>query len=756
MNLFVNMLLEWQNDTENFNIERILWIDPSYTDAVTIRLQDPKALPIWQKCKELEEAISAQQARILEVDPYGSLLKTENTITEKHKSYRDKAWTIIEPLIESKEQSTLFSHERGSLIEARTKEVRCTKKTIYKHLRRFWQGGQTRNTLLPSFDKCGAPGKQRRSGTNKRGRPSKITKITQLPTGINIDDNIRAKFSRGIQNFFENPQGLTLQGAFQKTLEKYFNKGYELSPEGALIPCLPPAHELPTFGQFRYWYEKERDVAKSISSRKGKRCFNLKHREVLGKSTQMAFGPGSVYQIDATIGDVYLVSSLDRTKIIGRPVIYVLIDVFSRIVTGLSVSLEGPSWLGAMQALENAAIDKVEFCREYGVEITNEDWPCHHLPEAILADRGEMEGYQADNLVKSLNVTVSNTPPYRADWKGIVERNFRINNDKFIHWLPGAVYKPRERGESDYRFDALLDLHEFRTLMILAARDHNKEHRMSWYSMDEFMIQDHVEPYPLDLWNWGIRHRAGHLRVKSRDILRLNLLPTDQASVTPSGIQFKGLAYSCDLAIREQWFIKAREKGRWKIDIAYDPRNLTNIYLRLNEGQQMECCQLIDKESTFRGCDFFEVLDHSGVNQHKATLSMGRKQQANAAFNAQMEKIVSDAKEKTLKALKDGPGQSKQAKTQGIRPNRQEERNSERDSQFWTLGENPQQGTDESNVLPLIAPAKSETDAHYYGDEENHTINSAIEQTQTAIENSTSRLIDRLSKRRPKTWNDNE
>ena len=99
MKLFVNMLLEWQNDTADLNIERILWIDPSYTVAVTIRLQDPKALPIRQKCQELEEAISAQQARILEVDPYGSLLKTENTITEKHKSYRDKAWEIIEPLI---------------------------------------------------------------------------------------------------------------------------------------------------------------------------------------------------------------------------------------------------------------------------------------------------------------------------------------------------------------------------------------------------------------------------------------------------------------------------------------------------------------------------------------------------------------------------------------------------------------------------------------------------------------------------------
>ncbi|MBW4419912.1 MAG: transposase family protein [Myxacorys californica WJT36-NPBG1] len=141
----------------------------------------------------------------------------------------------------------------------------------------------------------------------------------------------------------------------------------------------------------------------------------------------MAFGPGSIYQIDATIGDIYLVSSLDRTRIIGRPVIYVVIDVFSRMIVGMSVTLEGPSWVGAMQAMENAASDKVTFCQEYGIEIAEEDWASYHLPEMILADRGEFEGYMADNLVNALNIRVSNTPPYRADWKAIVERNFRLN-----------------------------------------------------------------------------------------------------------------------------------------------------------------------------------------------------------------------------------------------------------------------------------------------------------------------------------------
>lgn len=83
------------------------------------------------------------------------------------------------------------------------------------------------------------------------------------------------------------------------------------------------------------------------------------------------------YPIDATIGDVYLRSFYNPSEIIGRPVIYFVIDVFSRMIVGYYVGLEGPSWLGMSTALANAMMDKVSFCAKYEKEITKEDWPCH-------------------------------------------------------------------------------------------------------------------------------------------------------------------------------------------------------------------------------------------------------------------------------------------------------------------------------------------------------------------------------------------
>ncbi|MGH9841726.1 MAG: hypothetical protein ACREEM_23480 [Blastocatellia bacterium] len=118
----------------------------------------------------------------------------------------------------------------------------------------------------------------------------------------------------------------------------------------------------------------------------------------------------------------------------------------------------------------------------------------------MLADRGEFEGYQADHLAGALNVRVSNTPPYRADWKGIIERHFRVANDRVIHFTPGAV-RPRLRGAEDYRLDAALTLDEFRQLLVCYALDHNQNNYLAWYRKDEWQIADNVERYPLELWN---------------------------------------------------------------------------------------------------------------------------------------------------------------------------------------------------------------------------------------------------------------
>lgn len=150
-------------------------------------------------------------------------------------------------------------------------------------------------------------------------------------------------------------------------------------------------------------------------------------------------------------------------------------------------------------------------------------------------------------MVKALGVELIHTPAYRPDWKAVVERLFRLINDEVIHWEPGAVYKPRERGDKDYRFDAIYTLDEFRQIIIRLILYYNNHHWLSEYPMNRAMISDGVEPLPCELWEWGI-HNYGRPRFETPEIVRLNLLPTAEAVITRRGIAIGGLRYTCELA----------------------------------------------------------------------------------------------------------------------------------------------------------------------------------------------------------------
>ena len=168
--------------------------------------------------------------------------------------------------------------------------------------------------------------------------------------------------------------------------------------------------------------------------------------------------------------------SSDLKSIIGRPTLYAVVDVYSRLIAGFYVGLENPSYVTAMLALVNAMTDKVQLCQSYGYNIEPEDWPSIGIPDAILADRGELLGYQIESLEQAFGVRIENTPPYRGDAKGIVERSFKTLQADFKPFAPGVVTGDivRKRGGKDYRLDATLTLHEFTKIIIGSILQRNQ------------------------------------------------------------------------------------------------------------------------------------------------------------------------------------------------------------------------------------------------------------------------------------------
>ena len=350
-----------------------------------------------------------------------------------------------------------------------------------------------------------------------------------------------------------------------------------------------------------------------------------------------------------------------------------------------------------MLALENAGSDKVAFCAEFGIPIEEWEWPSHHLPEALLADRGEIEGVNGDHLANAFNIRVHNTGPGRADLKGLVEQHFNLTNERAINWSPGAVRK-RERGDRDYRLDARLDLYQFRRIILLSVLDYNKNHRMDKYHLDEQMIADKVDPYPLDLWHWGIRNRSGHLKTVPTERLRLNLLPEVEASITQSGILCEGLYYICDLAFREQWYQTAGERGRRKIRVARDPRNLSHVYLRLDNGARMEVCYLKESDHAFLNRDWYEAADEFELRKQRSDLSRGRSLQATVGLEAEFQAVVDEAESLTPDGLEK---RSKSSRVANIGENRRRERDRERQANAWQFGKDQPHNPEISGAGPV-------------------------------------------------------
>jgi Mu transposase-like protein len=697
MEVIVGSVIQWQEleaGQSELRIDRVLRVNKAEDYIITIQINYKKAWGIRRSYLEVAHAISAGNARVLETEIFPNLLRAEKDIKPARRTRRDELRAFLAPLIDHDgDEYMLDSRRRGAMIEGLARaqgETTLTKRMIYIYYRRYLQAGRHPNALLSSYDKCGARGKRRvaeRQDMPKVGRRSALGKVVGRAIGIRLTAEIERKIERGVKRFLKG--NVSLPTAYDLISREYFYKELKIV-NGKRESILLPAEERPTFRQFRYWYEhvyRERDPVAENIRRDGERAHNLKSRETIGDPKALAFGPGSLYQIDATIADVHIVSSFDPLRIIGRPVAYACMDVFSHAGAGLSAILEGPSWLGAMLALDIVMADKVAFCAEYGVEIDASEWPIQGFPQAICADRGEFEGFDATNLVTGLHTRVDNTAPYRADWKGIVERQFGLLNQRCVNFLPGRVRK-LSRGEPDSRLGAVLTLNDFRQLLIIYMLDYNMNFYLNKYRKDEFMIADHVERYPLELWNWGVKNRGKCFHATTRDHVRLNLLPRRTVSVTGSGIHFEGeLYYTCDRALRENWFGRANLRGNWKMEVAFDPRTTDRIYLITDAGTKIEPCSLTAASQHLKNRDLHDVADYFEMERQAKEAAESRRQQSRATVHDKSDVIIARAIERKEMALLAAGKISKSVLVSGIGENRAEERERERETGKWLLGE---------------------------------------------------------------------
>jgi len=655
---------------------RLLWVAPDEDLLVAIGIRKMLKRPEVHSLQDVIDLLTDGRLQRVEVKLRPYLFLAEEAIQRRSLDIRDRAWAIIEPLVrEDRIPDIYLPGTRGRLILARATELGLDPKQVYRPLYQYWANGSCINALIARYDLCGPSGQPQQAGSNKRGQRPDRVKLQNDPSLLGPSRaDVRTKIIQGIHAFLK--PGVTTTKAWEETKRTYF-KTAEIEHGNLLIPVPPEAHEAPSLYQFEQ-VVKEMDRNFSLTKRNiSTTTWNLKHRGVLGSSRDGVFGPAARFEIDATIVDVYLVSVFNRAWLIGRPVLYVVVDVFSRMVVGFYLGLEGPSWEGARLALFNAFSDKADFFRQFGIDVSPDLWPCRHLPHKLLCDNGELKSKASDALPKEFGITIQNAAVRRPDWKPNVEQQFNLINNHTIHFEPGALNRRLdEMKRRQCTLDASLTLPELTRILAYQLIKYN----LASYHADalpaEMLGENLTDATPLTVWNWGLEHLTGGAKAIEKQKVWTKLLPAATASVRRDGIYFHGRRYACERAIREEWFARARTNGKVEpIEIRHLPYAPGHIWILNATSREWEPCELLDGNEKYRLARLEEMIDRAKLLGLEADRKASEVRQLGATLDAKCDAITADAKKAAVQAKQ---GLSKTQKKANVQANRAFEKTAER------------------------------------------------------------------------------
>ncbi|MFS0752623.1 Mu transposase C-terminal domain-containing protein [Oceanobacillus sp. 1P07AA] len=672
MELTENLLLQYQDK----KTIRIVYFEHLSSIIFAIDM-DNKRWPYAINKDELFSEYQDGKIVILKKDPY-----IQNVVEEKlssaEKERRNHGWDIVNYLLQQVESEHLIFkvQYRNQAIKQAMNLYKVSYNTVKNYLIRYWRGGKIRNGLLPAFNLCGSKGMERISSDKKRGRPLK----SGAKQGVNVDDKIKKYFRVGLNRYYYNERQNSLKTTYELILKDFFTDT-KVDMNGKEVPVLKDPSKIPSYHQFLYWYKKFNDSKKEIINRKGTRNYFLNHRSLLGNSTQDAgLGPGTLWQIDSTQFDIYLVSSVDRNLIVGRPTVICCIDVYSKMIVGINVTFESfNSYTSVMVALANSMTSKKDYCLQYGIQLEENEWEVACVPQKIFADRGELNGKQIEDAIAGLGISVQNAPPYRADYKGVIEQAFAQLNIKVKPFAEGVVKNGKniiERGGEDYRLKANLTIDEFTRILIKCVLFHNNHHILSEYILDEVMIEEGIEKIPAKIWDYGVKKMKGQLRILPEKTVRMHLLPTDTASITSRGVRYKKMLYASNYSMKNNWYQLARINGSKKIKIWYDPRDLSNIYT-INEDGEFHKLTLLEHLTKYKNRGIDEIEQIINYEESLDSKTKEKELQQKMKLYDDIQAIVDQGKKKT--EMEKDESLSKAERLKGIRDNQRQEKDLQRE-----------------------------------------------------------------------------
>jgi putative transposase len=282
--------------------------------------------------------------------------------------------------------------------------------------------------------------------------------------------------------------------------------------------------------------------------------------------------PLALVQIDHTLVDVIVVDSVRRAPI-QRPWLTLAIDVCSRCVAGLYLSLEPPSATSVALCIAHAVLPKTQWLGAHKIDAV---WPSGLMNRLHLDNAKEFHSEALRRGCEQYGIAIDYRPVRTPHYGGHIERLIGTVMGK-VHLLPGSTFSDvRTRGDLDPEKSAAMTIEELDQWLAHAISGiyHRTVHRALGMT-------------PLAAWERGILGDAimpgcGE-PASAADPRRflIDFLPIERRLVRREGVSLHSIHYWSD-ALRT-WIGEKQP-----MIVRYDPRDLSRIYLLAPDGRYYE------------------------------------------------------------------------------------------------------------------------------------------------------------------------
>ena len=401
-----------------------------------------------------------------------------------------------------------------------------------------------------------------------------------------------------LNKYFYNREKRTLKNCYLMLLrEKYSNE------QGVL-------KEYPSISQFKYFYYKNRKLDSMYISREGRSEYERNIRPLLSHSRDF-FNCVGYGLADSTILDIYILDKQNKSK---RPYMSAMVDGYSGLCLGFSIGFDGGEPL-LKNLIFNVNTNKVDYCKELGIEIDKNEYPSKGLPYVIVTDNGKDYTSSYFTQLTDLGIQIQTNKSHFPHMKGEVERFFGIIQELIKPYLLRSGIVGKENYPEKPKEKAILDIKDLEKIMVKAIIFYNSK-----------MIcnlpygKDHLKPYRNELFIDSYNEYSNTFVSVSNELIKLTMLPRTKGKFSRFGLLVGKLTY------RAYGFVNDYLESKKEEIVAYDPNDVSMVWLVRDKYYEFT---LID--------NYFEGKSIADVIETKQSHSLTKKNYLNESINSEVQ-----------------------------------------------------------------------------------------------------------------------